>query len=522
MNPQKQDMKILLFMLPRIWNVEGRVVGTDLGMGRFQFAFELEEEIVEVLKMEPFHFDYWMISLVRWRPVLEPNYPSKITFWVRVMDLPLQFRAAETFQSVGEAIGTVQGPVDLIAGRVRVEVDGFKPLVFSVTVEFEGGIEITMGLRYEKLFGFCKECFCLTHEQARCPELIKEDEATVKEVVSGETGSGATSFKAVVANESRQNGDRREGQYGRAQGFQGANGTDKRKGIAREKQGYQKQDGAYHPYKEKFTRGYGEGSSFNRRFNGYGNKRTAFQARDFQHQQRQETGEQRSLNPTKLMLDAFKSAPGGVQGSGLEGSGASSKARKSLLFEEAVPEVKSDATGQESGVMSTALSVQEQGEPDAEAKEVEEQPLHSEALDDANLMLDGVILSDSELLVEGEDLEDWEQGEIMDFAEEEGIDADDIGLGEAETEQKLVEQKRSDQVQSDAVDEGNVPMQDIEKEVALYDEKVAKKKEMKQEAGMTGGAKKGMGQAFVSPRKKLLAKAGAKQGDKAKKGPPKP
>ncbi|WZZ34147.1 hypothetical protein YC2023_017548 [Brassica napus] len=172
--------------------------------------------------------------------------------------------------------------------------------------------------------------------------------------------------------------------------------------------------------------------------------------------------------------------------------------------------------------MSTTLSVQEQGEPDAEAKEVEEQSLHSEALDDANLMLDGVILSDSKLLVEGEDLEDWEQGEIMDFAEEEGIDADDIGLGEAETEQKLVEQKRSDQVQSDAVDEGNVQMQDTEKEVALYDEKVAKKKEMKQEAGMTGGAKKRVGQAFVSPRKKLLAKAGAKQGDKAKKGPPKP
>lgn len=54
--------------------------------------------------------------------------------------------------------------------------------------------------------------------------------------------------------------------------------------------------------------------------------------------------------------------------------------------------------------------------------------------------------------------------------------------------------------------------------MALYDEKVAKKKE----AGMTGGAKKCVGQTFVSPRKKLLAKVGAKQGDKAKKGPPKP
>ncbi|KAL0701004.1 hypothetical protein Bca4012_057126 [Brassica carinata] len=63
MNPPKQAMKMLLFMLPRIWQVEGRVVGTDLGRGRFQFAFESEEDIVEVLNMEPFHFDAWMISL---------------------------------------------------------------------------------------------------------------------------------------------------------------------------------------------------------------------------------------------------------------------------------------------------------------------------------------------------------------------------------------------------------------------------------------------------------------------------
>lgn len=36
-----------------------------------------------------------------------------------------------------------------------------------------------------------------------------------------------------------------------------------------------------------------------------------------------------------------------------------------------------------------------------------------------------------------------------------------------------------------------------------------------------GGAKKRGGQTFVSPRKKLLAKAAAKQGEKGKKGPSK-
>ncbi|CAN7002168.1 unnamed protein product [Brassica oleracea var. botrytis] len=154
MNPPKQDMKVLLFVFPRIWNMEGRVVGTDLGLGRFQFDLEQEEDITEVLKMVPYHFDFWMVSLVRWKPVLEPNYPTKITFWVRVLDIPPQFRAAQIFQSVGEAIGQVQDQVDIMEGRVRVEIDGFKPLVFSMDIEFEEGVEIKVALRYEKLYGF--------------------------------------------------------------------------------------------------------------------------------------------------------------------------------------------------------------------------------------------------------------------------------------------------------------------------------------------------------------------------------
>lgn len=65
MNPRMQDMKTLLFMFPRIWQLEGKVVGADLGMRKFQFDFDEEKDITEVLKMEPFHFYHWMVSLVR-------------------------------------------------------------------------------------------------------------------------------------------------------------------------------------------------------------------------------------------------------------------------------------------------------------------------------------------------------------------------------------------------------------------------------------------------------------------------
>ena len=78
------------------------------------------------------------------------------------------------------------------------------------------------------------------------------------------------------------------------------------------------------------------------------------------------------------------------------------------------------------------MAVQEQGELVAEAKAAAEQSYHYEALDEANLMIDGVILSDSELQVEGDDLEDWEQGEIMDFADEDGLAVGDQELGDQE------------------------------------------------------------------------------------------
>lgn len=226
------------------------------------------------------------------------------------------------------------------------------------------------------------------------------------------------------------------------------------------------------------------------------------------------------------MLDAFKGVtgsdgPGGVKGIGSEGNASSSKARKSLSFDEAAPEVQSEEMGQMEALLTDTLAVQEQGELVAEAKAAAEQSFHSEALDEANLMIDGVILSDSELQVEGDDLEDWEQGEIMDFAEEDGLVVGDQDLGMQELgDQELGDQKLGVQEQNDPVDEVNVQVPKNKSGEEPNDEK-ASKKEMKQEAAMTGGVKKRVGHAFASPRKKLLAKVAAKQGDKAKKGMPK-
>nr|VDC75944.1 unnamed protein product [Brassica rapa] len=205
-NPEEQDVTALLIMLPKIWKVEDRVAGADLGLGRFQFDFHNEEDIEEVLKMQPYHFDYWMISLVRWKPVMEKSYPTEITFWIRVLGVPLQYWAEPTFESIGGAIGNVV-EVDLDYGRVKVVVDGTKCLCFETSVDFRGGEfygggEELIALRYEKLFGYCSKCFSLCHDVKRC-SLNKEspqEKMEVREARAERGGERAASYKGVVIN----------------------------------------------------------------------------------------------------------------------------------------------------------------------------------------------------------------------------------------------------------------------------------------------------------------------------------
>ncbi|XP_024014203.1 uncharacterized protein At4g02000-like [Eutrema salsugineum] len=183
MNPEFQNVESLVQMMPKLWKLENRVVGMDLGLGTFKFDFEREEDILEVMKNEPFNFNQWMVSIVRWEPIIHKNYPSAITFWVRISGVPLRFSTDETFRGIGDELGTVQ-EVDEDNAMVKVTIDSTKPLCFEMPVWFEtGGEQLVVEMQYEKLFGYCESCFSLRHDKESCPErelrkhvLAKEEE----------------------------------------------------------------------------------------------------------------------------------------------------------------------------------------------------------------------------------------------------------------------------------------------------------------------------------------------------------
>ena len=197
MNPEEQEMKALFTNLPKIWKMEEKVTGIDLGFGRFQFDFKTEEDLQAVLKQQPFHFDYWMLSLARWQPKQSKSFPSEIMFWIRIIGVQLEFRTVPTFESIGDALGRTVA-VDLIHNRIQVVIDAFKELCFETTVDFKGGEfydgeEVAISLCYEKLFGYCKLCASLCHKEELCPLELKNSKTSPERKWEIREGNGGWS-----------------------------------------------------------------------------------------------------------------------------------------------------------------------------------------------------------------------------------------------------------------------------------------------------------------------------------------
>ena len=183
LNPPKQETSSLLLMLPKIWKVEERVTGADLGHRRFQFHFDVEEDLVAVLESQPYHFD----------------------FWIQLVGIPTEFWSTTIFQSIGDALGETTD-VDLDYGKMRVVIDSRNELCFDSTVDFKGGEcyegeEVLVTLKYERLFGHCSLCASLCHAMEVCPlnlNPVKPSES--KDLGAGKHEERARSYKGVVIN----------------------------------------------------------------------------------------------------------------------------------------------------------------------------------------------------------------------------------------------------------------------------------------------------------------------------------
>ncbi|KAL0825265.1 hypothetical protein Bca101_048942 [Brassica carinata] len=153
-NLQGQSIDALIHLLPhnRIWNVEGRVRGLNLGNGRFQFDFD---------------------NLCPKQMPLE-SFPNTIPFWISVTGVPVHFWNDQTFIAISKPIGTWTS-LDSKRARILVSINVDKPLQFERRIEFPNGDIGRIFFSYEGLHRYCFTCHMISHDENACPQLTPEE-----------------------------------------------------------------------------------------------------------------------------------------------------------------------------------------------------------------------------------------------------------------------------------------------------------------------------------------------------------
>lgn len=170
-NPSVQRMWPLLSFFTELWKSDVRPVGADLGNGMFQFQFEREQDLQNVLDKRPYHYARWMVIVQRWEPTLSKSFPSEIPFWIKVQGVPIHLWSEEILRSIGDDIGKFEkADITPLAMKMRAHVNGLLPLIKSTVIEYSNGEEIIATLVYEKLEKHCSTCLRLDHEVKDCLE----------------------------------------------------------------------------------------------------------------------------------------------------------------------------------------------------------------------------------------------------------------------------------------------------------------------------------------------------------------
>lgn len=425
--------------------------------------------------------------------------------------------AVPTFKSIGEALGEVRGDddIDIDEGKVRVIIDAFKPLVFSVTAEFHSGDESTIALRYEKLHGFCRICSSLRHDQFHCPTVKKStDEETEVQPPQPEQDPAMLSYKGAVESQGRELGVDGNGNN-RRQGHQVPRNRDyKGKGIAFDNSKYEGNS------KSGFKRSYRDqdgGYSRNLRQTGRfppseAPMRYAMDTRGLKNLNAQEMG-QNLDEQQKLMLDAFRSGK-----SEETNKISASTARKALTFEGNISGTAMEGLGGTdvaSGIEGASVgeedpkAVEEKLLPDRHGadkqKDFNKEESEGEKIEEMEGLSEEIyseLTGDAALTETGEQDGSEHVGDEV-FAEADFDMEEDDQLMETETQEVLIAAEGKERGGGNKKKQGKV-----------------------NGAAMGGSLKKRLVQSVVSPRKKHSVKHGSKVGEKGalppKKTPVKP
>ncbi|XP_050217790.1 uncharacterized protein LOC126668645 [Mercurialis annua] len=158
----------------------------DVGDNLFICEFFSKIDRTRILREGPWHFDKQLILLEPVKGNMQPNNLLLIRcpIWVRIYDLPLNFRGKAAVEKIGSKIGRVEERDDDNGGdwsrysRIRVVIDTNKPLMRGMTAINPLGEKVWISFKYERIHNYCYWCGMMDHVEAECETKPEQTEVS--------------------------------------------------------------------------------------------------------------------------------------------------------------------------------------------------------------------------------------------------------------------------------------------------------------------------------------------------------
>ncbi|XP_019087332.1 PREDICTED: uncharacterized protein At4g02000-like [Camelina sativa] len=175
LNLRDQPLKGVIQELPRLWGVSSRVHGRIPDDSFVQFRFQLEADLVSVLRAQLWLYNEWFVALQRWEDFPREDFLTFIDLWVQLRGIPLPYVSERTVSFIANTLGDVvelgfneDTTYQIAFLRVKVIIIFTDRIRFFRCVRFQSGEKAMIGFEYEKLT-LCSNCSRINHHTRFCP-----------------------------------------------------------------------------------------------------------------------------------------------------------------------------------------------------------------------------------------------------------------------------------------------------------------------------------------------------------------
>lgn len=165
----------------QIWVISKDALFRSIENGLFVVQFASLRDKMKVMEGRPWTFDQNLVMISQIDGGLQPSEIALdlCPFWVRLYNLPMDYKTEEHICMIGKNIGEVlevesDGILWDKSARLRVMVNITQPLRRIQKIKNSRGKVIVVEIKYERLPTFCYVCGVLGHIERDCTEVLED------------------------------------------------------------------------------------------------------------------------------------------------------------------------------------------------------------------------------------------------------------------------------------------------------------------------------------------------------------